>query len=539
MISAYKNFFSSKFDLKNGVIAYGNYSFLILKEIRCYDISAFKRLSSFGAYKGIHEKFLNDHLKNVDEFLDQFSYDVSIDLLMVGSLKTILPTLELGGYETFFNTMVITKTPNNKIFPIVFYFGPSGIAISSTDSESQIFKILSLVFSNFTLDFQIQNPFDLSKENLANFLSAFSSALRRVPTTDFQAIYEHDLGKELMGLHKGVPFIREFHSNNELVVKTKKLIEDLTGKNKKNNKKYKFNHISYITTTLDGMYVISGYWDGYLSAWDYKSRKLSLLLKAHSQLISKIVLTLNSKFLLSSSFDGKICVWDFNSGVLVNTLKSPSGEPIVSTIFLSEEDRFLISCLSDYKNNKEIIWIEIYNLDTMELIKTINLDSFCFNPFIITPNKRFLIGTVEGYNIGIFDLELQVLSSLLRGHTKNIKSLYLTPDGKILISGSEDNTSCIWDLKAKTLIKLLKGGADHISFFPTLNYLVKSIYTQIYIDDLEKNQRITSFKAHETIVHGFQLLPSYEGILYCAGTSVKLIQLQGLEVQSLVSRKGF
>ena len=58
------------------------------------------------------------------------------------------------------------------------------------------------------LDVTICNPFKFSEREVTNFLEAFASALRKVSASDFQAVYEHDFGKECMGIEKGIPFIR-------------------------------------------------------------------------------------------------------------------------------------------------------------------------------------------------------------------------------------------------------------------------------------------------------------------------------------------
>ena len=225
-------FFNGSHDIKNGVIQAKDYCFLVLKEMRDYDLSEFAKLSAFGAYKGIHERFLNTRLENSDHFLDQLSYDVSIDLLAVGSLKTIIPNLEVGGYESLFNALVVAKTPNNKIFPFIFYFGPSGTAIGSNDSESQILQILKEMFVTIPVDVSTHSPFTFSKQELTNFLEAFASALRKVSTTDFQAVYEHDFGNKCMGIEKGIPFIRRYHPKCEVIKKTETFVIKSSQENK-------------------------------------------------------------------------------------------------------------------------------------------------------------------------------------------------------------------------------------------------------------------------------------------------------------------
>ncbi len=524
-------FFNGSHDIKNGIIVAKDYCFLVLKEMRDYDVSEFAKLTAFGAYRGVHERFLNTRLKNSDDFLDQLSYDVSIDLLAVGSLKTIIPYLEVGGYESLFNVLIVAKTPNNEIFPFIFYFGPSGTAIASNDSESQILQILKEMFITIPMDVTTYNPFTFSKRELTNFLKAFASALRKVSATDFQAVYEHDFGKERMGIEKGIPFIRRYYPKTDMIKKTEKLI------NKSSQENIPFNHMYYVTTSPDGKYVMSGFWDGYLSVWDYNSKKLIYSIKAHSQLVGKIIV-LDNELLISSSFDGQVRFWDFKSGELIQTLKSSLGG-IVRTMFFSERDQCLISCLFAVKKGKEINRIEFYDVEKRKLLKTLNFKSVNFTPFVITPDEKFLIGTNDSFEICIFDIDSERFKSRLRGHSDYIKSLYLTPDGYTLISGSEDYSTKVWNLRTGKLESTLKGEASHSCVFPDCNYLVRSIYTTIYIEDLKTYQRVTSFKAHETFVWSLHLHPSHKVILFCAGTDIKMIDSHALKVQNLFSRKDF
>ncbi len=529
-------FFNGSHDIENGVIVAKDYCFLVLKEMRDYDVSEFAKLSAFGAYKGIHERFLNTRLKNSDDFLNQLSYDVSIDLLAVGSLKTIIPNLEVGGCESLFNVLVVAKTPNNKIFPFIFYFGPSGTAIGSNDSESQILQILKEMFVTIPMDVSTQSPFTFSKQELTNFLEAFASALRKVSTTDFQAVYEHDFGKECMGIEKGTPFIKKHSPKSDLIKKTEKLANK-SSQDDNVKKKSPFNHMYYVTTSPDGKYVISGFWDGYLAVWDYNSKKLIYSIKAHSQLVGKIIV-LNNELLISSSFDGQVRFWDFKSGELIQTLKSSLGG-IVRTIFFSERDQCLISCLYAFKKGKEINRIEFYDVENRKLLKTLNFKSVNFTPFVITPDEMFLIGTNDSFEICIFDIDSERFKSRLQGHSDYIKSLYLTPDGNTLISGSEDYSTKVWNLKTRKLESTLKGETSHSCVFPDRNYLVRSIYTAIYINDLKTYQEVTYFKAHETFVWSLHLHPSHKVILFCAGTDIKVIDSHTLKVQYLLSRRNF
>ncbi|MHA1875310.1 MAG: hypothetical protein ACTSUC_02570 [Promethearchaeota archaeon] len=122
------------------------------------------------------------------------------DIKLVGAIKTLVPSTEFGGYESLFEVIVFTKTPENYVFPLLFYYGASGLAISGFDIESWEDKEYFREFFNF-------NPFRYNNKELETLIQAFHFALLKVPTSDFYGVYTHDFGNSLMGL-KGGKIIR-------------------------------------------------------------------------------------------------------------------------------------------------------------------------------------------------------------------------------------------------------------------------------------------------------------------------------------------
>jgi len=119
-----------------------------------------------------------------------------IDLLLAGSLKTLIPKLQFGGDETFFNIWMFVKTPDGKTFPGTFYYGASGPSVGGW--------MRYIPSSKCPFNF---SPFDFKKEELNLFLDALEFALKKIPVSDFEGIYRHDLGNSHMGIIDGKPFI--------------------------------------------------------------------------------------------------------------------------------------------------------------------------------------------------------------------------------------------------------------------------------------------------------------------------------------------
>ena len=158
-----------------------------------------------GAHFGDFERFMEleeikfDKLSSIDGLID----DIKFDLLLAGSLKTLLPNLVFGGDEQLFDALMFVFTPDNYFFPANFYYGASGTALGGWMFE-QYQEFPNKISKEFNF-----SPFDLDKDKLTGLVEAQVFALRRVPVSDFCGIYKHDMGNSLMCIHDGKPIIME------------------------------------------------------------------------------------------------------------------------------------------------------------------------------------------------------------------------------------------------------------------------------------------------------------------------------------------
>ena len=188
-----------------------------------------------GAHRDFTKKLMIHH-KSVDKFSDIHRYDIELDLLFGGSLKTLVSTLKFGGDEVLFKVWMFVKTPEDLMFPATFYWGQSGLSIGGWSKVG----VLLLIKERGSLDdfSEIINssPFQLTEDETGCFLDALEFALKKVTPSDFWGMYNHDLGNSFMGLRKGVPFIQEMgHFKRDL--KAEKEIEPLMGKEFKDDYK--------------------------------------------------------------------------------------------------------------------------------------------------------------------------------------------------------------------------------------------------------------------------------------------------------------
>lgn len=202
---------------KEGAVGCNGYGFVFRSHEHNSRSSLFtatgsSKIFSFGVFKNIYEKFTRDQDKliSIERLLN---YDSKLDLFFGGALKSLIPDLEFGGNELLFSAWILVKTPKNQIFPITFYYGQSGTSIGGwsldhhphTEEEALSQGLKSHVNSS---------PFNLSHKELEEFIEALECSLSKVPISDFEGIFIHDLGKVLMGIKSGKPFTENLKTTN-------------------------------------------------------------------------------------------------------------------------------------------------------------------------------------------------------------------------------------------------------------------------------------------------------------------------------------
>ena len=204
-------------NFEKGAIGYQGFGFVFADPMKTDIPFVFGQGSSKICGAG---SFANFHFDLVSgEFYKQNKFpkvDLRYDILLGGSVKTLVPTLTLGGYETFFYSWIFVKTPDGKQFPATYYHGTSGTAIGGWDPENMwVFDNINIE-ELFPKDFYSEInfwPVDFSIEELKDLIAALELGLSRVPVSDFHCIYKHDLGNTLMAIVNGNPCLAEFGNN--------------------------------------------------------------------------------------------------------------------------------------------------------------------------------------------------------------------------------------------------------------------------------------------------------------------------------------
>ncbi|MFX1445531.1 MAG: hypothetical protein ACFFHV_19105 [Promethearchaeota archaeon] len=143
---------------------------------------------------------------------DIFYYYDLIDALMIGSLKTLLPSLKFMDAEysdTLFNIWVIIRTPQQKIFPVIYHFDRNRMGLGDLYwEEMRIYSQAYPLMCNSSLK-------EFTKDERDELADAFCNALKKVPTTDFRTIYPGHDEWFLIEINNGIPLFEEYNSDEE------------------------------------------------------------------------------------------------------------------------------------------------------------------------------------------------------------------------------------------------------------------------------------------------------------------------------------
>ena len=207
-------------NFKEGAVGFNGYGF-VFKKLDYNSQDSFvigdgsSKLCSIGAFKDIYKKSM-EHQGPLKSPRDLLNYDPKNDLFFGGALRTLVPDMEFGGCENLFHVWMFVKTPQGQMFPATFYYGQSGTSVGAWSPDYRVF--LFAEERTFPQEFEsIVNfsPFNFSAVELEEFIEALELALDKIPISDFEGVYEHDLGRELMGVKSGKPFVKTLEKERE------------------------------------------------------------------------------------------------------------------------------------------------------------------------------------------------------------------------------------------------------------------------------------------------------------------------------------
>ncbi|MGV0104732.1 hypothetical protein NSTCB13_03421 [Nostoc sp. DSM 114160] len=165
-------------------------------------------------------------------------------------------------------------------------------------------------------------------------------------------------------------------------------------------------------------------------------QQLRTLKKPHHSAHSHcLAITPNKQILVDANGSNRIDIWNLETGELIRTLKAHS--QLVNSIAISPDGETLVSGDS---NSTIKVWV----LRTGEEKFTINAHSGSIYCVAISPDGQNLISSCRDSTIKVWDLQTGRGKAIFNGHTSAVRSVAISPDGQTLVSGSVDGTIKIW-----------------------------------------------------------------------------------------------
>lgn len=202
-----------KDNFEKGTVGFYGYGFVFR------DLNYINKFIDFhgtgGVYHlGVTRERLKDFKRNINVLEHLSDYDRHYDLRLIGSIRTLVPTMIFGGgYEHLFEVWMFIKTFDRRQFPATIYYGASGLSIGGWDANfaydfTHNEKFLSIFPEEFKSEVNF-SPYNLSDDEKEALAEAIELGLRKVPVSDFSGIYKHDFGNTFMGIKDSKPFIIE------------------------------------------------------------------------------------------------------------------------------------------------------------------------------------------------------------------------------------------------------------------------------------------------------------------------------------------
>src|ERR1700744_1641300 len=161
---------------------------------------------------------------------------------------------------------------------------------------------------------------------------------------------------------------------------------------------------------------------------------------------------------------GDVAVFDFLQQKVITILKHHT-KPVFDIKSVNSKKELLVA--------SEDGTVSIWNMDTLQLLHTINVSNDTVRCISITPNEKQAAFGCRDNQIKIYDIEDYTLAKTLHGHTMAVFSLQYSPAGDYLVSGSRDAQVKVWDSISYNQIQNIPAhlfAVNSIAFHPTQPY---------------------------------------------------------------------
>jgi guanine nucleotide-binding protein subunit beta-2-like 1 protein len=200
------------------------------------------------------------------------------------------------------------------------------------------------------------------------------------------------------------------------------------------------HYVSDVTVSLDGMFALSGSWDGTLRLWDLYTGETHKRFVNHKKDVLSVAFSPDNRQIVSGSRDKSINLW--------NTLGL---------------------CKFEFEGHED--WVSCVR----------------FSPDLENP---LIVSAGWDRVVKVWDLNSLTLKTNLKGHNGYVNCVAISPDGSLCASGGKDGVTMLWDLnEGRNLSSLAANGIiNALAFSPNRYWLVAATSECIKIWDLETKE---------------------------------------------------
>ena len=319
--------------------------------------------------------------------------------------------------------------------------------------------------------------------------------------------------------------------------------------------KTKHGNVRSVRFSVDGKWVLAGYYDGSTLMWDIETSAIAHRLEGKPREIKQMGFTTDHRhaFIVYDS-EKEVMIWDGIKGDGValqgHTKDALAAAFAPNSVFLltSSEDKTLIKW--DYLKDS-ILW------------QSGPLDN-AVTSLVISPDEKYLLTTSKSTTANLWDLAKMKVIRSFSDHAKKVRAIDFSPDGRYALTASDDNTVYVYDLKSNFKKTGIPGQAKRINpvaFSPDGKHFlsVSCIHSKIELWNIEKRQLEKTFEMKNypglpdhPFVCGFTgrpvfspngkhfLLPSLEGALLwdIANDQPTFLRGHSMEVRSVAFTAG-
>ena len=201
------------------------------------------------------------------------------------------------------------------------------------------------------------------------------------------------------------------------------------------DKQHEWSNVGHLSA--DGMFVISGNYNGSLELWDIETGELQETFAGHNGIVNSISSAPETKLILSGSTDKTIKLWEVGNESCLQTFVGHTKS--VNSVCLNTDGLYALSGSSDNT-------LKLWDTSTGECLRTFightnSVQSVCFSP----DGKFALSGSLDA-TLRLWDVATGRCLHTFIGHEKAIFSICLSANGRTALSGSADTTIRMWSV---------------------------------------------------------------------------------------------